>query len=136
MAAVACLSMYVGAAAAQTFGLSRINDVTRPFFGGAPLTVVVMALAGSLIGFSMLPPLESRKKLYTLVLGNTCIAVVATVLIPTWKHWVIDPVMQPPIALVAAVVMVKAFPVVWDMLPEVVKAFFAKFAPKNDGGAP
>ncbi len=100
----AFLSMFVytTAAWAQTFGWSQINDFTKPFFGGASLTVLAMAAAGTLIGFALTPPLEKRKNLYILIPANTFMSAWTLVLMQEWGYLTVSPIALPPLAGVTA----------------------------------
>lgn len=114
--ALACLGVYTGTVSAETFGLSSFNDITTPLFG-VPLTVLAMAAAGSLIGFAYTPPLESRKKLYTLALANTILAAWFVVLIPEWQNWIIKPILLPPLAGLTAAANCIFIPMIFARLP-------------------
>lgn len=111
---VACLVVYAGAVSAQTFGF---NDISRPLFG-VPLTVLAMAAAGSLIGFAYTPPVESRKKLYTMALANTILAAWFVVLVPAWQGWEIKPLLLPPLAGITAAANVIVVPMLFGRLPD------------------
>lgn len=133
VAAGLCTLFYSGMAAAQ-FSLG----MSVPGFG-VPLTVLAMAFAGSLIGFAHMPPVSPRRKLYTLMAGNTVLAAWFVVLIPEWREWTVSPVAQPPLAGLLAVLSVVLVPLMIKRLPDAATAAIDKvldraFKPTPGGG--
>lgn len=127
-----CLVLYASVAYAQF----RMSVVVPGF--GVPLTVLVMALAGSLVGFAHMPPVEPRKKLYTMIIANTVIAAWTVVLLPEWRGWTVSEVAQPPLAGVLAVLSVVLVPLIIKRLPEaasgIIDRLLQKFFKPNSGG--
>lgn len=127
-AAVFCFCLYTGAAIAQEVGVpprfsgEQVNNLTVPFFG-VPLTVLAMAACGAFIGAGYTPPVESRKKLFTLTFANTMFAAWFVVLIPEWRGWSVSPVAMPPLAGVIAAANCVVVPAIFKRLPDAASAW-------------
>ncbi len=116
--AILSLLVYSSAAWAQTFGWSAINDITKPFFGGATLTMLAMAAAGTLIGFALTPPVEKRRNLYILIPSNTVVSAWTLVLLQEWGYLKVSALAAPPLAGMMAIIGVVAIPIIFNRLPE------------------
>jgi hypothetical protein len=134
VAAILSLMLYSSVAWAQQ---TRLIDA--PIWAlGVPLTVLVMAFAGSLVGFAHMPPVTPRKKLYTMIATNTLVASWSVVLLPEWRGWTVSAVAQPPLAGVLAVVSVVIVPLFMSKLPAgaggLIDRFFARIFKTTPGG--
>lgn len=120
--------LYAGAAWAQAW--RGVNDLTIPFFG-LPLTGIAMAATGTLIGFAHIDPINSRKKLYTLMTANTVLASWLSVLVPHWMEWSIPAALVPPFTGVFASATVVLSPIVIKRAPDIVGRFLDKWFGKG-----
>lgn len=116
---VACL-LY----SAQVFaaGQDKFYDIPLPFLN-VPLTVLATAFAGTLVGMAYTPAVESRKRLYIIVMANTLLSAWAVVLLPEWREWTISPVALPPFAGVLAAVNCFVAPALFKRLPSAAGEF-------------
>lgn len=116
--------LYSFSAIAQTFGWSQINDITKPFFGGATLTVLAMAMTGTLIGFAMTPPVEKKRNLYMLIPACTILSSWSMMLMQEWDYFKVSAIMLPPLAGVVAAVGVVLLPALFkpDVTAAVIEA--------------
>lgn len=102
---------------AQVLAAPKFYDIPMPFFN-VPLTVLATAFAGTLVGMAYTPPVESRQRLYVIVLANALLSAWAVVLLPEWRGWSISPVAQPPFAGVLAAVNCFLIPALFKRLPD------------------
>lgn len=109
--AAVSLLVYSAAATAQTYGWSQINDLTKTLFGGATVTVLAMALTGTLIGLGLTPPVEKRKNLYILIPACTILSA-ELLMYAVDRGWlgISSPVMLPPLACIVSAVGVSIIP--------------------------
>lgn len=122
---LACLSGYTSLAIAATTvpsAFEMINNATVPIFG-VPLTVLLMATLGSLLGIGITDPIEPRKKLYFTICINTFFAAWFVILLPEWRGWELSPVAQPPLAGFLAACNAIIVPAFFKALPDLTAAF-------------
>lgn len=139
--ATASLLVYSAAAVAQTYGWSEINNFPAPIFGGATLTVLAMALTGTLIGLGLTPPVEKRKNLYILIPACTIMSSWALMLSQEWGYLKVSPLGLPPLAGIlaaAGVVIIPALfkPDMTNLIIEAIKDLFRRiFNRPSSGGS-
>lgn len=124
IAATVCLLSYATIASAAALDQANALSVTLL---GVPLTSLLMAATGTLIGFLNIKPVGSRKRLYALIAAHTILAAWLTALVPRWQGWDIPAELVPPLAGVFAIVSVIFVPVVIEHGPVVLSAFLAKY---------
>lgn len=107
---------------AQVLASTKFYDIPLPALN-VPLTVLATAFAGTLVGMAYTPPVESRKRLYLVVIGNTLLSSWAVVLLPEWRGWVISPAALPPFAGVLAAVNCFIVPAIFKRLPAAAGTF-------------
>lgn len=119
MRAAALLALWAACVlySAQVLASPNFYDVPLPFLN-VPLTVLATAFAGTLVGMAYTPSVESRQKLYVVVMANTLLSAWAVVLLPEWRGWSISPVALPPFAGVLAAVNCFLVPALFKRLPD------------------
>lgn len=119
--ALISLMAYSATALAQTFGWTQLNDLPKPFFGGATFVVLAMAAAGTFAGLAIAPPIKGRRNLLVFIPSTTILSSWTLVVARDMGYLKVSDLVLPPMAGLLAAIAVVLLPLLFQ--PDVAGAF-------------